>query len=395
MGKHFDIVVVGGGTAGITVAAQLLRRDSGLSVAIIEPSAEHYYQPIWTLVGGGAIDRASSVRREADFIPANAEWLRDAVASFAPARNQLTTASGVVIGYDWLVVAAGIQINWDAVPGLRESIGRNGVCSNYSFDTVESTWETLRNFRGGTALFTHPNTTIKCGGAPQKACYLSEDYLRRHGLRDKSRVIYSTPWKNIFPVAKYRETLAGVVDRRNIETRFETHLTEVRGEKREAVLTHLESGESEVIGYDMLHVTPPMGPPDFIASSPLANAAGWVDADSATLQHPRFHNVFSLGDCSSLPTSKTGAAVRKQAPVLVANLLAARRGDPLDAVYDGYTSCPVVTGYGSLVLAEFDYDGVPAESFPFNQAKERRSMYWLKVYGLPLMYWWGMLRGRL
>jgi sulfide:quinone oxidoreductase len=394
MEKHFGVVVVGGGTAGITVAAQLLRREPSLSVAIIEPSADHYYQPIWTLVGGGAIERASSVRPQADFIPANADWLRDSVADFDPEQNRLTTVSGEVIAYDWLVVAAGIQINWDAIPGLRESIGHDGVCSNYSYDTVESTWETLRSFEGGTALFTHPNTPIKCGGAPQKACYLTEDYLRRHGLREESRVIYSTPWKNIFPVQKYRETLAGVVKRRDIETRFETHLTEVRAASREAVLTHLESGETEVISYDMLHVTPPMGPPDFIASSLLADSAGWVDVDKSTLQHTRFLNVFSLGDCSSLPTSKTGAAVRKQAPVLVANLLGARQGRALDAEYDGYTSCPLVTGYGSLVLAEFDYDGVPAESFPFDQAKERRSMYLLKVYGLPLMYWHGMLRGR-
>jgi sulfide:quinone oxidoreductase len=105
--------------------------------------------------------------------------------------------------------------------------------------------------------------------------------------------------------------------------------------------------------------------------------------------------VFSIGDAAGLPTSKTGAAIRKQAPVLVHNLLAAMRGAPIDAAYDGYTSCPVVTGYGKMVLAEFDYDNKPKESFPFDQSKERYSMWLLKTQVLPRLYWYGMLRGRL
>jgi len=185
-----------------------------------------------------------------------------------------------------------------------------------------------------------------------------------------------------------------IVERRQLETRFQTHLTEVRAAAREAVLTHLETGEQEVVAYSMLHVTPPMSAPDFLKGSSIANADGWVDVDRHTLQHVRYANVFSLGDCSSLPTSKTGAAVRKQAPVLVAGLLAAREGGTATNRYDGYTSCPLVTGYSRLMLAEFDYDGNPAESFPINQARERYSMYLLKAYGLPALYWHGMLKGR-
>jgi len=259
---------------------------------------------------------------------------------------------------------------------------------------VGYTWECIRNFSGGTALFTQPSGAIKCGGAPQKICYLAEDYFRRHGTRDAARVIFATAGRAIFGVPHYRAALEKVVERKNVETMFRHNLVELRAESREAVFEDLGSSEHVVVPYDMIHVTPPMGPPEFIARSPLADDEGWVDVDKDTLQHTQVPNVFALGDCASLPTSKTGAAIRKQAPVMVKNLRSYMAGKPLTARYSGYTSCPVVTGYGTVLLAKFDYDGNPAESFPFDQARERRSMWILKKYGLPLLYWSGMLKGR-
>lgn len=392
---HHQVLIVGGGTAGITVAARLTKgwfnkRD----VAVIEPSDKHYYQPLWTLVGGGVVGKSITKRSEASVMPRRAKWIRDAVAEFHPEQNYVVTRGGQKISYDWLVVAAGIQINWGKIPGLKESIGKEGVCSNYSFETVDSTWESLRNFRGGTALFTQPSGAVKCGGAPQKIMYLAEDYFRRTGIREKCNVIFAAASPHIFAVDRYRETLEKVVERKQIDCRFRHELIEIRPSSKEAIFKHLGTGETATIPYDLLHVAPPMGPPQFIASSPLADSHGWVEVDPATLQHKRFPNVFGLGDCSNLPTSKTGAAIRKQAPVLVRNLIAAMRGQPLSARYDGYTSCPVVTGYGSLVLAEFDYDKKPAETFPFDQSKERWSMWLLKRYVLPILYWQGMLKGR-
>ena len=392
---HHQILIVGGGTAGITVAARLTkgwfnRRD----VAVIEPSDKHYYQPLWTLVGGGVVKKEVTERSEASVMPRKTKWIRDAVAEFHPEQNYVVTRDGQKITYDWLVVGAGIQINWGKIPGLKESIGKGGVCSNYSFDTVDSTWETLRTFRGGNAVFTQPSGAIKCGGAPQKIMYLAEDYLRRTGVRDKTNVIFAASSPNIFGIEKYRQTLEQVVARKQIDCRFRHELIEIRPSSKEAIFKHLDTSETVVIPYDMLHVTPPMGPPKFIADSTLADSHGWVEVDPATLQHKRFPNVFGLGDCSNLPTSKTGAAIRKQAPVLVRNLIAAMHGQPLSARYDGYTSCPVVTGYGSVVLAEFDYDNKPTETFPFDQSKERWSMWLLKRYVLPVLYWHGMLKGR-
>lgn len=389
-----DILIVGGGTAGITVAARLRRAAPKLTVALIEPSSHHYYQPLWTLVGGGVVKKEITERAEADVIPKGVTWLRTAAAAFEPENHVVVTTDGDRHTYGQLVVCPGIKLDWDAVPGLRQAIGKNGVCSNYSFDTVDSTWEALRDFTGGTAIFTMPNTAIKCGGAPQKILYLAEDYLRRKGLRDRTRMLYVAPGGAIFGVAHYRPALEKIVADRGIETLFRTHLVAVDGEKKQAVFEHLDTKERQTISFDLLHVTPPMCAPDFVKSSPLADSAGWVDVDAHTLQHTRFPNIFSLGDASSLPTGRTGAAIRKQAPALVSNLLAHRAGRPLKASYNGYTSCPIVTRKGRMMLAEFDYDGNPCETFPFNQAKERFSMWLLKRYALPLLYWHGMLKGR-
>lgn len=392
--KHYQVLIVGGGTAGITVAARLRRRNKRLSIAIVEPSTKHYYQPLWTLVGAGVFPKEQSERDEAAFIPPDTDWIRDTVAAFEPAENRVVLNSGEVVRYDYLVVALGIQIDWRKIAGLEEALGRDGVCSNYAYRYVDYTWRCVREFRGGTALFTMPNTAVKCGGAPQKIMYLADDYFRKSGVRDKSKVVFATAQGSLFAVEKYRKTLEAVAKRKEIDTKFKHDLVEVRGAAKEAVFEHLETKERVVVPYDMLHVTPPMSAPDVVKRSPLANEAGWVEVDKFTLRHPRFPNVFGLGDCAGLPTSKTGAAIRKQAPVVVENLLAIVAGHSPAIRYDGYTSCPVVTGYGRLVLAEFDYEGKPSETFPFDQSKERLSMYLLKAYALPRLYWGAMLRGR-
>lgn len=384
------VVIVGGGTAGISVAARLHDFD----LTICEPSEKHYYQPLWTLVGGGIVPKEMSERDEKDYIPANAKWIKEKVVGFLPEENAVKTESGQKISYDFLIVAAGIQIDWDKVKGLTETLGKDGVCSNYSYQTVDSTWEFIRNFKGGNAIFTQPNTPIKCGGAPQKIAYLAEDYFRIHGLRDKANIKFITGTPSIFAVGHYAKALMKHCEETGITTIFKHNLVELRPSSKEAVFHHVETGEELVEKYDMIHVTPPMSAPDFIKQSPLANEQGWVDVNKSTLQHNKYENIFGLGDSSSLPTSKTGAAIRKQAPVLVENLRSLAEGKPLTANYNGYTSCPLVTGYDSLILAEFDYDLQPQETFPFDQSKERYSMYLLKRYVLPPLYWHGMLRGR-
>ncbi len=391
---HHQIVVVGGGTAGISVAARLTngwfnKRD----VAVIEPADTHYYQPLWTLVGGGVVPKEITGRPMKSVMPKRVRWIKDAVAGFEPDKNLIRTRDGKVITYDWLVIAAGLQLNWDRIPGLKEGVTKNGVCSNYSYETVDSTWQNIKNFKGGTAIFTMPSGAVKCGGAPQKIMYLADETFRKSGVRERSQVIFTSPLANIFAVDRYRKTLEEVIKRKQIICHFREELIEIFGDRREAVFRNLDSGETISRFYDMLHVTPPMGPPTFIAKSPLADNDGWVDVDRETLQHKKFPNVFGIGDCSNLPTSKTGAAIRKQAPVLVGNLIAAISSQTLSGKYDGYTSCPLVTGYGKLVMAEFDYDKKPEETFPIDQSKELWSMWLVKRYLLPQLYWHGMLKG--
>ncbi len=392
-GRKHKVVIIGGGTAGITVAARLRRARRDLDVAIIEPSDRHFYQPIWTLVGAGVVPREISMRSEADYIPPAVEWIRDTVTEVDPEQQVVRTEQGSEVGYEWLVVAPGIRIDWAGIDGLPEALEDGSVSSNYAYDRVPHTWDLIRSFREGTAMFTFPNTPIKCGGAPQKIMWLAEHRFRMNGVRDKARIIFATPGERIFGVDKYRAVLEKLVVERNIETRFLHNLVAIRPKSREAVLRRVDNDEEVVIKYTMMHVTPPQGPPPFIARSGLGDEAGWVDVDMYTLQHRRYPNVFSLGDASSLPTARTGAAVRKEAPVVVQNMLSAMDGRPLEARYNGYTSCPLTTRIGRVVLAEFDYDSNPVETFPFNQAKERWSMWILKRYLLPYMYWHKMLRG--
>lgn len=400
MKRHYTVVIVGGGTAGITVAAQLKRKDKQLDIAIIEPSEEHYYQPIWTLVGGGVFKKEVSVRKTVDYIPHGVAWIKDFVVSFSPAANFVTNRSGAEISYDFLVVAAGIQLDWYKIEGLPEALGKGGVCSNYGYKHAAYTWEVLRNLKKGQAIFTQPATLVKCGGAPQKIMYLTADYLRRKGLLDQVEINFMSPGLVVFGVPEFRDTLIKVLDRYGITFNFQKELIAIRGKEKVAVFreTAPDGTRSEKeYRYDMIHVVPPQSAPDFIKESELSNADGWVEVDPGTLQHTRFANVFSLGDVTNTPNAKTGAAIRKQAPLLVANLLDVKRTGQIMGTkrYNGYTSCPLVTGYGKMVLAEFDYNNRPDPSFPFDTTKERWSMYFLKKWILPLFYWHGMLRGKM
>jgi sulfide:quinone oxidoreductase len=393
---HHRVVIIGGGTAGITVAARL-RRAGETDVAVIEPAEHHYYQPLWTLVGAGMVDIEVTRRSERDYIPRGVRWIQDAVTELDPEHNLVHTAGGGGVGYDFLVVAPGIQIDWDRIPGLREALGTPYVSSNYDYGLAPKTWDMIRTFRGGTALFTNPGTPIKCAGGPQKIMYLAAEHFRR--TKVPAEVVFGHAGGVIFGVKEFAAVLTDVVARYGIDVHFKRELVEVRPRTREAVfqIVGSQTGETETIPYDIMHVTPMMSAPDFVKQSPLAvpgNPLGWAKVDQFTLQSPDFPNVFALGDAASTPNSKTAAAVRKQAPVVVQNLRSVMRGQAPAARYDGYASCPLLTAHNRVLLAEFDYDLKPAPSIPLiDTQRERYDMYLLKRYGLPFMYWKGMLRG--
>jgi sulfide:quinone oxidoreductase len=396
MKTHYQILIVGGGNAGISIASQLLRKDASLDIAVIDGALKHYYQPAWTLVGGGEFDIQDTEREEASVIPSGATWVQQMVSGFKPDENKITLADGTDLSYDYLIAAPGIQLNWADIKGLPETLGKNGVCSNYSFKTAPYTWECIQQSKKGKAIFTTPHTPIKCGGAPQKIMYLAADYFQRN--KTNTQVEFWSGGTRVFGVEKYEKTLKKVIARYGINTQFFVKLDEVDGPNKKAKFVGIGEANKDKeywVEFDMLHVTPPQSSPDFIKNSPIANAAGWVDVDKLTLQHTRYKNIFGAGDASSLPTSRTGAAVRKQAPVVVGNLLAVMRGEKLTESYSGYSSCPIITGYDKLVLAEFDYDNQPVETFPFDQSKERWSMYQMKKFLLPYLYWNQILPGKM
>ncbi|QEN12008.1 FAD-dependent oxidoreductase [Mycolicibacterium sp. ELW1] len=393
--KH-QIVIVGGGTAGITVAARL-RRAGYTDVAVIEPSEDHYYQPLWTLVGGGRADVASTVRPEYSVMPKGVTWIRNAVSAFDPAANTVTCADGDTYEYDALVVSPGIQLDWNRTDGLEEAVGRNGVSSNYRFDLAARTWEFIQNTRSGSAVFMMPSGPIKCGGAPQKIAYLASDYWREQGVLDKIDVHLVLPTPRAFGIPEIADNLDKVIAKYGIQLHTLSEVTAVDGEAKKVTVTAVgEGGTDTTLAFDMLHAVPKQSAPDWVKTSPLStgDSNGYVEVDKFTLQHNRFPNVFSLGDVAATPNSKTGAAVRKQAPVVVANIAAYLEGRPLPAHYDGYSSCPIVTSSHDMLLAEFDYDMSLTPSFPLlDPTKPHRPYWYVKKYGLPWLYWNLMLKG--
>jgi sulfide:quinone oxidoreductase len=394
--NHFHVLIIGGGNAGVSIAAKLHRRKKELTVAIIEPSDKHYYQPAWTLVGAGVYDINKTIRAEASVIPQTVTWIKESAASFLPEENKVITTEGNSYTYNYLIVAPGIQLNWHEVRGLKEALGKNGVTSNYSFQFAPYTYECLKKIKpGDTILFTAPSTPTKCGGAPQKVMYMTADYLRKQGILNDVALEFVSGGNVLFGVKKYAVSLQKMVDKYGISLHFRHDLIEINAEKKLATFRLMKGwgGVTVTKKFDMIHVTPPQSAPDFIRNSPLADAGGWIDTDKYSLQHRRYKNIFGAGDATNTPNAKTGAAVRKQAPVVVENLIALMENKPLAARYSGYGSCPLTVGYGKLVLAEFGYDNKIMETFPFDQAKPRRSMWLLKKYILPWLYWHKIIKG--
>ncbi len=418
MKAHHQILIIGGGTAGIMTAAQLLKRNKSLDIAIIEPADTHYYQPAWTLVGAGTYDYDKTARPMASVMPKGVNWIKDYATGFDPKKNAVTTKSTGTITYDYLVVAPGLVMDTSLIEGLTEAIGKGVVCSNYT--DPKHTWEVIKNFKGGNAVFTQPTTPIKCGGAPQKTAYLAADYFRKHGLAKKTNVIFATPGSVIFGVKEIKTTLTKVLERYDIHFKPFYAPFKIDAEKKIIYFKNTATGENQSviaennplgekmtgeavieIPFDMLHLAPPQTAPKFVKESVLVNDAGWLDVDHHSMQHNHFTNIFGLGDVAALPTAKTGAAIRKQVPVVVDNLMKLMdHQEASNKSYNGYSSCPLVTGYGKMVLGEFDYqnnftpDPKLKQMLVFDSAKEHWRLWILKKYILPYLYWNKMMKGQ-
>jgi sulfide:quinone oxidoreductase len=395
--QHHTVLIVGGGAAGVSVANNMLRQDSKMDIGLIEPSEKHYYQPGFTIIGGGAYTLKQTTRNEADLINPKVHWIKDYAESFQPEQNSVTLRSGDVITYDYLVVCPGLQLDWGKIQGLKETLNKNNVCSNYSPDTCEYTWECIQSAESGNALFTQPTMPIKCAGAPQKIMYLAADRFRRKGILDKFTIEFCNAGPAMFGIPFFAKALAKVAAGYGVKTSFNHNLVAIDGPGKTATFETTDSeGNKQLVikKFDMIHVTPPQSAPDFIKKSPLANAAGWVDVHENTLQHNKYPNIFGLGDATSTPNAKTAAAIRKQVPVVVDNILYLMKNKQLDPGYDGYGSCPLTTSLKTVMLAEFSYGGKVTPSFPFLDPRKNRWIWWWgKTTGFPWMYWHLMLKG--
>ena len=393
------MVIIGGGAAGIATASSLLARDPGLDVAIIDPADVHYYQPGWTLVGCGVFDAPQTARTMGSTIPRGVHWIKSAVAAFEPERNVVILDGCRVVKYEQLIVCPGLKLNWHAIEGLSDTLGRNGVTSNYLYHLAPYTWELVQQLRGGRAIFTQPPMPIKCAGAPQKAMYLSADHWKRTCVLDNVEIEFCSAGAVLFGVPDYVPALMKYVTAYGIDLNFGNTLTRVNGPARTATFNCVNpDGSAHLVtrDFDLLHVVPPQIAPDFIRVSPLADAAGWIDVDPVTLRHKTWANIHALGDAANSSNAKTAAAARKQAPVVAHNVLAAMGKAKGSAHYDGYGSCPLTVERGKIVLAEFTYGGKVAPSFPswlIDGTRPSRLAWLLKERILPPLYWKGMLKG--
>lgn len=416
MEKHFQILIVGGGTAGIMAAAKLQRMKKGFKIAIIEPSETHYYQPAFTLVGAGAYKMEKTKRQEATLIPKGVDWIKDKVTGVWGDKNVVSTENSGNFSYDYLVLAPGLIYDMSLIEGLSEALDKGVVCSNYI--DPEYTWKLLQKFKGGNAIFTQPATPIKCGGAPQKAMYLAADHFKKQGILDKTNVVFATPGTVIFAVKTIADTLMKVINRYGIDLRLFHTPVKIDPERKVVYFkdntpqdanrpsspiidSSVADGGLVEVPFDFLHLAPPQVAPPFIRESRLSNEDGWLDVDINSLQHKKYPNIFGLGDATGVPTAKTGAAIRKQVPVVVDNILALIKGKEADnKSYMGYSSCPLVTGYGKMTLAEFNYkneftpDPMLKYMFINDSDKEHWRLWLLKKYMLPYMYWNKMMRGK-
>ncbi len=392
-----DIVVIGGGTAGIGLVASLLKRDPGLKITVIEPDSQHYYQPAWTLVGGGAYAVKNTARPMSSVMPRQATWLQASVTDIAPDSKQLTLDDGRTVSYQNLVVCPGLRLAWEKIEGLQDTLGQNGVTSNYSYRYAAYTWELVQGLRGGKAIFSQPAIPIKCAGAPQKALYLSCDHWRKTGVLNKFDVEFNLAGAALFGVATFVPPLMKYIEKYNARLAFNSNLIKVDGPSKTAWFEVKDAAGVVTVEektFDLLHVVPPQVSPDVIRQSPLADAAGWCEVNPHSLQHVRYTDVFALGDVCSTSNAKTAAAVRKQIVVVAQNLLALRKQQPLPLKYDGYGSCPLTVEKGKVILAEFGYAGKLLPTFPLDPTVPRRSAWFLKATLLPWFYWNGLLKGR-
>lgn len=416
------IVVVGGGAAGISVAARLNRWLDNPDITIIDPSEKQFYQPGFTMIAGGIYSADEVYKSQKACIPDGVKWIKDETLAIDPVLNQITTKNNGTVTYDFLVLTPGLQMNFDQIQGIsRDRLGEGNAHCIYDYDGAQKTWKAIQEFskKGGSGIYTNTYTKLKCGGAPKKILLLTEHYCRKQKTRDNVDFTYYNAAADLYDVPYFAKRLVEIFDDRKIGIQPMHHLTGVDTASKKAYFDKIETIEREIkneetgdvqkvketlrtpviTDYDFMHFVPPMSAPDFVRDSGLGypeeeKPGSWVMVDNETTVHKKYNNIVSLGDCAAFPTSKTSAAVRMQVPVAAKNLISLMEGKAPEEKYNGYTACPIITEYGKVLLCEFDYNKKPMPSIPFVDPSQEQWAAWiLKKYILKPMYFYGMLNG--
>ena len=428
------ILIIGGGLAGISTAARLATRLSNPDITIVEPNPKSVsYQAGNTLLAAGLYTKADVDYNTKDFLPSGVTLLKDKAIDFNPEANKVALESGETLTYDFLIVAAGITLDFKAIKGLEEVghaytagdaskilkvFGDSGVTSVYNIDSSVAMWTQMQKFiekaKSGQkvkGIFTDPNTAVKCGGAPKKVMYLTNSRLTEAKVRANAELSFYTDSGKLFSIKEYADAIEKQFIERDMKWNFDHNLIAVDINKKIATFDKhwqekgaydkdLEEHETitknvnVAVPFDFLHITPPQKAPDEIGKSAIGSAKGWVPVNKETLQHVKYKNIFALGDIAAVPMGKTGGTVRKQYKVLVENLVSVMEGKEPTAAFDGYTVCPLITDIGKVMLAEFNWTAKPTPSFPLDPTQERYLWWLLKVYLLKPMTQYGMLSGK-
>lgn len=365
------IVILGAGAAGTSAANRLASRLDGAKITIIDERKRHLYQPGFTLIAGGLKPANYSVSSTEQWLPSVVDWISESATEIDPESKKIKTSGGKTVQYDYLITATGLSLDWAAIEGFTlDLVGKNGIGALYAGpEYAAKTWMEMSRFTdtGGTGLFLRPATEMKCAGAPLKYTFITDDYARKKGTRSKSAFIYAANNKTLFGVPIVNEKVRMLFDDRGFDTRY-NHVLKAIDPGSKVATFQTPEGEKE-IRFDFTNIIPPMRAPDVIRNSPLPWAdkwkdQGWVEVDKYTLRHPRFPEIFAIGDVAGVPKGKTAASVKWQVPVAVDHLVASISGKQSALSYNGYTSCPLITRIGNAMLIEFDYKNNLTPSFP-------------------------------
>lgn len=391
MSRHHDVVVLGAGNAGISLAARL-RRLGCRDVLVVAPSATHLYRPMLNYVGGGQAALAELTMSTRSVVPRGVEWLRDRAVAVHPDRHEVETAKGERVGYTDLVVATGLEEDLGAVEGLEPALVSGWASTPHLEDRAERTWEAMRPMRRGRVVFTLPPEPAPCGGTGLKPLFLAADHWRRTGALRDVEIHLVTPFASVLDLPVVDGTLGARLEALGVRVHHGARVASLDHVSR-TVRVASAGGTTTLEQVDHAVVVPHYRGPSWLAALSSGDA-GLVDVDPETMAHRAAPDVWSLGDVADLRTRPSGGGLRRQVDVLSDNIARRRLGQELRR-YDGYTIIPVTTDRRRVLLAEMDRDGVPQPTVRWPDLTSPSTWLWaFDRYVEPRVYRYALLRGR-